>query len=118
MMIANNDIKNLMLYMDLNHASLRRWQLFSANSRVLQTNGSNPRIRELKFQEENLEIFADKVEIFECRIVKDVNLESLIRVDRSWYISFDAGVTRTKFQVVAIKEHTIQDVAWIVLLGR
>ena len=118
MALTAPDLKNVLLAGDKLHSTLRNWQLFSAGDRVLQSNGSNPRIRELKFTEENLEIFADKVEIFECRIVKSPELEPLIRVDRPWFISFNEGVSREKFQVVTLKEHLIQDLAWVVILGR
>lgn len=118
MALTLKELRDLTLSMDSIHSSLRAWQLFSASDRILQINGSNPRIRELKFEQENLEIFADKVEIFECRIVKDRLLEPLIRVDRAWFISFDDGVSREKFQVTTLKEHLIQGLAWVVILGR
>lgn len=126
-MLKLSDIKTLAKSMAIavDTAWDRPWRLYSNGTRIVEhdpanpENNTNPRIRELPI-EQLIELTGqtDKIVSYEARIIKHDSLKPLIRSSNTWEISFNGGVSKTQFQPLLIKEHRIQDFAWIVILVR
>ena len=120
MILSLEHIKQTVLNADLElfNAGHLNWQLYSLKERILQSNNTNPKINQLKFEDVNdTSVFNDRINVYRCRIVKSNTLELLIKPDRVWHISFNGGTTLIPFQVISIQESYVQNFAWIVLLG-
>jgi hypothetical protein len=98
----------------------RPWQLFIDGVRLRQSNGTNPRIRQIDpFKTAQLANSLDQVLglVYEVRIVKLGVTAALIVPSKPWSLSFDNGVTQKLMRVLPpIRESTMQDLYWIAYL--
>jgi hypothetical protein len=98
----------------------RPWQLFIDGVRLRQSNGTNPRIRQIDpFKTAALANSLDQVLglAYEVRIIKLGVIAGAIVPSKVWSVSFDNGVTQKTMRVLPpIRESTQQDLYWIVYL--
>ena len=117
-MLTYSQIKQFTLTQD--KALARPWEVFSGGEKILQENGTNPRV--LQLPEMTANEFAgltDKTKLYEVRIIKHDAIAHLIKPARTWEIDFKSG-NKIKMQAIIIRECTkpaIQDFAWVVILG-
>lgn len=111
-------IKNTCLDLDLRVNRL--WQLYINDEKILQANGTNPRIRQLKKEEIRKAVpdLVDKAFVYEVRIIKNKQIQPKILSYSHYQLSFDEGLTKQDFELDKINESTIQDYAWKIYLIR
>lgn len=100
----------------------RTWQAWTNGAQIVQSNGTNPRIRQLGLRDAGeFALQMDRVmgQLYEVRIVKDDDIAPLVRADAKWQLSFDEGTTFVDCRVLPpIRESTQQGLAWLVTLER
>lgn len=107
------------LTLELDKIADRKWQLYIDDELLLQSNGTNPWIKQLDIQEAN-SVFniLDKTNIYKVRIVKNDAIESLISTSSKYSLSFDSGDNIEYYELINIEESHIQDRAFIIYLGK
>lgn len=106
--------------LDLDAGQNREWRVWANGILIQQSNGSNPRIKQVSPQTlALLPGFEDVALAYEVRIVKSDELKPLIRADVTWALSFDGGATQMMCRCVPpIREHSNPGLAWVVYLRK
>jgi hypothetical protein len=91
----------------------------NAYTQLLQSNGSNPKVKQMTFKEKSFYYgIVDKLPEYSVRIIKDPSLTDAIAANKFYYLSFDGGVTAVEFVVTSVEESKQQDLFWRLILTR